>query len=287
MSTATVHHVPQPQAQQFAPAPKHNVSFGGTMKSEWIKISSLRSTWWSLGTIVVVALGLSVLMAFTMTIGSIGDVPPELGTALAVQVATFPLTLTSLVAAVLGVLMISGEYSTGMIRSTFTAVPKRTPAFIAKGAILFVILLVIGWVTTFGGFLFTAGIRDSVGIGASIGDEGVLVALLSGGLVLALVGLMAYGIGAIVRSAAGGIAISVAILMILPILVSILSQFGWAEGLADYLPANAGQVLYSMPANEFMGTGNAMEYWQALLVLLAWVAVAIIPAGILLKRRDV
>ncbi len=264
-----------------------NVSFGGNLKAEWIKFSSLRSTWWSIGIMIVMSIGLSAIVSATLNPEMFGGTIDETTAKIfAVQSSAFSLAFTGLIAAVLGVLVISGEYSTGMIRSTFTAVPKRTAALVAKIFILFGVLLIVGVISIVGGFILTSGLREANGFGVGLMEPGVLGALFSGALYLGLIGVMAFGFGALVRSAAGGIAISVGVLMVLPILVQIMNQFGWGDGLQGWLPANAGSAIYSIQPPVPGGGTAGMEYWQSLLILIGWVLIAVVPALVLAKRRD-
>ncbi|GAA3598431.1 ABC transporter permease [Klugiella xanthotipulae] len=260
---------------------RSRLTFGGVLRSEWIKLSSLRSTWWSLGTVVVLAITASFMIANTSTPQS-GSSAEMIHTS--VMVGNFSIFITSLIAASLGVIVASGEYSTGMIRSTLTAVPRRLPTLWAKAGVLFACLFVTGLITSFGGFLLTQGILSGKGLGAALTDDGALVALISGGVFLGLIGMMAFGLGSITRSGAGGIVISVGIIMVLPTIVLLLGTQNWepARVLMSYLPSEAGKVMYSTPQEGIV----TMEYWQALLVVLGWVVVTLVPAAILLKRRD-
>ena len=119
------------------PSSASHLTTAGILRSEWIKLRSVRSTVWSYAIIVVVSLGMALLMSTTFNFGG-ATLPAEQHVYIVMQASTFGIYFGQLIVAVLGVLIISGEYSTGMIRSTLTAVPKRIPALAAKALVLFV-----------------------------------------------------------------------------------------------------------------------------------------------------
>jgi ABC-2 type transport system permease protein len=178
MTTATLnpaHETPTPRMP--ASSSRNPVRFSGILRSEWIKLRSLRSTVWSSAALILLSIGLAVLMAATLN--SMGSEPLP-NDAQVVQVSSFPVALGQLIVAVLGVLgvlVISGEYSTGMIRSTFSAVPRRLPVLWAKGAVLFVSTFVAGLVATTSAYLVGSPILAANDIAAPITDPDVLRAV--------------------------------------------------------------------------------------------------------------
>jgi ABC-2 type transport system permease protein len=196
--------------------------------------------------------------------------------------ATSGLMFGQLVVAVLGVLVISGEYSTGMIRSTLAAVPRRLPMLWAKAIVLFVTTFVIGLISTVGAFLLASAIFAGRGVEASLLDDGVLLALAGGALYLAAVALLALGIGAVVRSSAGGIAAALGIVLLLPVVLQLI-PVDWVTDLMPYTPSAAGSALSALPGDRVSGDP---EVWQSGLALAAWVTVALGAGAVLLKRRD-
>ena len=256
------------------------LTFAGVVHSEWIKLRTLRSTVWSYAVIVLISVGLAALMS--STVGSFAaSVPESQYNEYLVQASTFGLFFGQLVSAVLGVLVISGEYSTGMIRSTFTAVPRRLPALWAKAIVFLAATFVVGIVSVFASMLVAAPALAGAGIHADFGDAGLYTSLAGGALYLTLMGLVSLGIGTMLRSAAGGIAASLGLILVLPIIVPMIPA-DWAMDVAPYLPSNAGQQMFGLSS---MGV-EAFEPWQALLVVLAWVAAALLGGALLLKRRD-
>jgi len=256
------------------------LSFTGLLRSEWIKLRSVRSTIWSYATVVLISFGMALLMSVSIDFGD-SPVPADAQATLLAQAATFGVFFGQLVVAVLGVLAISGEYSTGMIRSSLTATPRRLPMLAAKAVVLFVCTFVVGVITTVGSYLVAASVLGGKGISASLTDPDLLLPLLGGALYLALVAVFALGVGAILRSSAGGIAAALGIILLLPIVLPMIPA-QWATDLMPYLLSNAGLGVFGLNA---FGP-ESFEVWQNVLIVLGWVAVSLAGAAMLLRRRD-
>ncbi|MGH3703777.1 MAG: ABC transporter permease, partial [Agromyces sp.] len=221
-----------------------SLSFGGVLRSEWIKLRSLRSTAWSYLIVIAISLGMALVMSLSMASGMNGGVdapsmPAADQVSLIVQSSVFGVFFGQLVAGVLGVLVISGEYSTGMIRSTLTAVPKRLPALAAKAVVLFVATFVIGLLANIGAFFVSSVVFAGIDVSASIADSAVFLPLLGGALYLALVAVFALGVGTMIRSSAGGIATVLGLLLLLPMVLQMIPA-EWAHDLIPYLLSSAG-----------------------------------------------
>lgn len=268
-------------SQQTLPAPAPRLAFHRVVRSEWIKLRTLRSTVWSYLIVIVMAVGLSALMASTPHTGA-GQLNAASQANLLAQTSTVGLAFGQLVVAVLGVLVISGEYSTGMIRSTLTAVPKRLPALWAKAVVLFVATFVIGVVSTVLSFFASLSLFAGDGVTANLFDPRVYLVLLGGAFYLAVLAVFSLGIGAILRNSAGGIAAALGIILLLPTLWSLI-PWDWAKDAVPYLLSNAGDHLFR-PRLDAGATG--LEPWQDMLVILAWTAASLAGAALLLKRRD-
>lgn len=278
----------EPTAQPLprASAVPGRLSFDGVLRSEWIKLLSLRSILWSIGVMLILSWAGSILMAAAMagTEFATADAIPLLVT----QAGTFTSNLTVLVMGVLGVLAITNEYSSGMMLSTLSAVPKRTPVFAAKALVVASLGLVVGALSTFGGALIAAILFGSDGF-AAFGQPEVLVSLLGTTFYLTLAGLLSYGIGALLRSSAGAISIVVVLMFVSTLVFQILMITGWewVMAVAEWLPADLGNQLATsalmtdVPADE-AGVG----YWAALGGLAVWAAAALVPAAILFETRD-
>ena len=253
--------------------------------SEWTKLRTLRSTRYAL------------LAGFAMTI--VFAVLPALVNAsrwnrmsLADKLHFNPLetsligvTVAQLAIGVLGVLIISGEYSTGQIRSTLMAVPKRLPVLWAKAGVFGAVTLALAVPATLIAFfsaqaILTGHTLNGHNIALSISDPGVARAVIGGALYLTLVGLFGLSLGAITRNTAGGISALVAILFVLPPLLNVLPS-SWNNAISPYLPSNAGHAIMSIGTH----TGT-LSPWTGLALFAGYVAAAILAAAALLRSRD-
>ena len=274
--TAAVEN-PQIARRSHVALPDARLRFSGILKSEWIKLVTVRSTVWTLVVLLLLQVGMGVMAAATIPTpeGSLGGTIQANG--FAVFVTTLGLFINQLVIAVLGVLVVSGEYSTGQIRSTLTAVPARWPVLVAKALVFGVTAFIVSLVSVVLTYAVTWPLVDSKVGASSLADSDVWWPLLGAAGYLALVGLLAFSIGAIMRHTAAGIAVAAGLLLVLPIVLSLVGT-EWASVVNDWLPSTAGQTLF--------GSGRVFEPWQALLVMLGWVAVPFATASVLLSRRD-
>jgi ABC-2 type transport system permease protein len=279
-------------------APLSRLTFGGILRSEWIKLRSLRSTFWCYLLIVVLNVGFAALIALNDLSGGDAARGParaasgETGMAAAVTAVTLGINFTGLIAAVLGALMITGEYGTGMIKSTFTADPKRLGAFFGKAIVFGVVTFVVGFVSLILSALAAAPLlSNSSKITLDWSSGHLWLALVGGAGYLALAGLIAYGFGAIIRASAGGIAAAIGLLFVVPIVMQVVSgltQAKWAANVAAFLPSNAGGKMFAYSS----GTSGVkdglltLDQTQGLLVMIGWVVISLVFALILVKRRD-
>lgn len=287
MSSATL-----PRQRPTAPATAgSHLTFVGTLRSEWIKLRTVRSSVWCYAIIIVLTVAFGILLANTFSTPPGAELAANDQQVLALQVSTLSIGFSQLVASVLGVLVISGEYGTGMIRSTLTAVPRRTPALIAKAVVFGVVTFVVALVGIAVTALVTSPMLPGVGIEPDLGDAHYLLALGGGALYLALIGVMSLALGAIIRNSAGGIAASLGLLLVLPTVLQIfaaITNASWAVNLGAFLPSSAGEKLYSYAAEGNVTEGLvSLSSLQGGLVLTAWTVVLMVVAGVLIKRRDV
>lgn len=287
MTTATA-----TQAPAFAGA---RVTFPRLVRSEWIKLRSIRSTSWCFAVLFVLSIAMSVLPALAVNRNG----QPMTGAAAdgtVVLINTISIHLTALVVGVLGVLIISGEYGTGQIRSTFIADPRRLGAIFAKALVLVAATFVISAASVWIGALASAPILSSHNIDVNLGHAAVYMPILGGSVYVALVALLAFGIGTLIRASAGGIAITLGLLLVVPgILAAIaaLTNAQWLSDLTQFLPSQAGGQLFvydgSTPGGAQSGggsTGLQLNGWQGFGVLAAEVVAVGIAALALVKRRD-
>ena len=180
----------------------------------------------------------------------------------------------------LGVLVITAEYSTGMIRSTFSAVPRRLPVLWGKALVYGVAVFVVSLPAVFIVFFAGQAILSAQHINIAISHPGVLRALFGAALFLTVMGLFGLGLGAIVRSTAGGIALLAGIVFVLPTLLDLLPTSA-ANSISPYLPSNAGGAVWTINPDP-----HTLAPWAGLAVFAAYAALSIAIAGMLLARRD-
>jgi hypothetical protein len=251
------------------------------MRSEWHKFWSLRSSYFTLAATLVAMIGFGGLFAAVtanrwphMRAAEQAHFDPT-----AVSLRGF--YLAQLVVGVLGVLIVTGEYSTGMIRSSLGAAPRRLPVLVAKAVVFAAITLVVTMVTAFIAFFLGQYLLSSQHIETTIGADGVARAVVGTALYLTVVGLMGVGLGFVVRSTAGAIASLFGILLVLPVLGEALPT-DWATNIDPYLPSNAGQQLMVVHPDAAALLGP----WAGFAVFCGYAAVAIVLGAVLLRRRD-
>lgn len=280
MSTATITR-PTPPARTV-PGPSTEVTFTHLVRSEWIKLWSIRSTWWSLGLTLVAMVGMAAIMAAGMKSFTSTDVPMDgLGSDVGLTVITFGYILGQVTVAVLGALVVTGEYSTGMIRSTFSAAPRRLDALSAKATVLAVVVFAVGFVATLISYVVTLPILDGTGMEADLADGVTWRVIAGNALYLTLVALFALALGVIIRSSAGTIAAALGVLLMLPMVFQILASLNqtWAVKVMPYLPSSAGERLMITEPGE-------LDWWSGGLVLLGYVVLLAVIGAVFVKRRD-
>jgi ABC-2 type transport system permease protein len=283
--------------------PSGRAGFVGTVRSEFTKIRSVRSTYWTLLALVVACVGIGALFSWGQTERLLRfesgttfrgrTVQPGVATQIAneirshaASISLFGLLIGQLIIIVLGALAITSEYSTGMIRTSLTAMPRRGTVFAAKGVVFGMVALVVGLVTSFLAFFTGQLILSSQHVNTTLAHHEVLRTVIGGGLFLAVCGLLSFGIGAMLRHTAGAIAAGIGLMFVL----WILSQFlpgppsGWF-GQADidkWIPFNAGSSIWENQANGL----NPFSPWIGFAVFSAYAAVAIICGLVVFLRRD-
>ncbi|WP_375384156.1 ABC transporter permease subunit [uncultured Microbacterium sp.] len=252
-------------------ASRYRLTFAHLLRSEWIKIWSLRSTWWSLAVAAVLSVGISLLIA-AATANSGPGLP-------AATIILLPTQFTMLVAGILGAIVVTGEYSTGMIRSTLAAAPRRGAVLAAK-AIVISVIIAITTIVIYAIAIAATAPMVAQGIDWSQPSQSI-VPLMYGVLAMVAYTLIGLGFGFVIRNGAGAIATTVGVLFVLPIVFSLFTIAGegwrWIVDLAQYLPSNAGGTLAS-PGTE--------DVLPSLLALAGWVVVPLVLGWIVLRTRD-
>ncbi len=291
-----------PGAQAPAPIPAHRSGFAGYALAEWTKIRSVRSTVWTLIIFVVVSLGLTTLFTW-LTLNAISN--GRRGNA-ASSIVTDPvnfilgtgLGLGQLAICVLGVLVITSEYSSGAIRSALLAVPRRYPVMLAKSLVFAALVIVIGEIVAFLSFFIgqalvnghvvtlrgqVAGHAVSVHhtITVSLSQPGVLQAVVGSGLYLTVLGLFALAIGGLIRHTAGAITAVIGMVLVIFPLAGLLPS-SWGAHVHAYLPTIAGQLV----TQDKPTSGQLLSAWQGFGVFCAWTVLLLAAAIFVLQRRD-
>jgi hypothetical protein len=182
---------------------------------------------------------------------------------------------------VLGVLVITSEYGTGMIRATLAAVPQRRLVLAAKTAVFAVTALAVGIASCFAAyFAFQAFLPAAGGMRTSLSDPGVLRAVTGAGLYLTVLGLLGLGIGAIIRSSAGAVATLLGMLFVPSLIVTLLPH-SWQDSIGAYLPMNAGETILTVRHQPHL-----LQPWPGFGVFCLYAAIALTAGFILISRRD-
>jgi ABC-2 type transport system permease protein len=258
------------------------VAFHRVLLSEWTKLRSVRSTKWSLavGFLLTIAFPLVFALVTSSHWGTMS--PHDRADRHPLDIALAGVNVAQLAIAVLGVLLISAEYSTGSIRSTFTAVPRRLPVLWAKlvdYAVVSFVLMVPAVLVSFFASQAILARHDILQI--SFTQSGVARSVIGGAVYVVLVGIFALAIGAIIRNTAGGIAAFAGIFFVLPPLMFVLPT-SWNNAISQYLPSNAGRQLFALHH-----AAHTLTPLTGTLVFLAYCAAALVIAAVLLVRRDV
>ncbi|WP_432986641.1 ABC transporter permease [Dactylosporangium sp. CA-233914] len=255
----------------------------GMLRSEWTKLRTVRSTVWSIVAMAGIAIGLMSVIAWSImrqwdSAGAsdhdyLARHPLEI-------VLARPVFIAQLVIAVLGVMVISAEYTTGMVRSTLQAQPRRLTVLTAKILVFAALMLVVGEALAFGGFfLGRAIIAEHIPV--SLGDPGVTRSVIGAGLYIAMLGLFALAFGAIVRHTAGAITGVLGLILIVSQLTQLLPG-SWGAHVNAWMPTNAGRLIFepTLPA------GALLTQWQGFAVFSGWTALLLAVAAYLFKTRD-
>lgn len=267
-------------ATTTAPMPGARVTQARVLASEWVKFRSLRSSYVALAATMVALIGFGIM---------ISAVTANRWTRMHVaEQARFDPTVTSLrglylaqlIVGVLGVLVVSGEYGTGMIRASLSAAPRRLPVLWAKLAVFAVVTFVVTTIGAFAAFFAGQAMLSAQHIQTTLGAPGVLRAVLGTSLYLTVIGMLGVALGWLLRHTAGAIATLFGLVLILPVLVSALPD-SWSSTIEPYLPSTAGQALTTVRADP-----ASLAPWTGFAVFCAYLVVAVVAAAVLLRRRD-
>ena len=253
------------------------------LASEWTKIRSVRSTYWTLLAAAATTIGLSAIVC-AVYVAQYAHLSAK--SKAGFNPASLSLTggiLAQLAVAVLGVLVITSEYSSGMIRTTFAAVPQRLHVLAAKATVFTGLTVAVTTTSCFIAFFLGQAMLSAKGIGISIGAPGALRTVVGTGLYLAILGLLSLGVGTLIRKTAGAITAVVGMLFVLPVLASLLPSS--MDAVQKFLPSNAGQSIITGGSNA-RSTVASLSPWVGLGVFFLYAALAMGAAAYTLARRD-
>lgn len=252
------------------------------LRSEWAKLWSLRSTWITLSVAFVFLVGIGIIAAarYTSLIHSGQPFGGDFRHATVVTLALRGTDFAQLALGVLGVLVTAGEYTTGAIRSTLASVPRRLPVLWAKAIAYGVVALVVALAGVFIVFPIASSIISGTPAALPLSHSGVLRSLLGAGLYLGMIGVIGAALGALLRSVAGGIAVFVAVMMLVPGLLTLLPT-SWQNDISPYLPSNAGQAMFALTHDT-----TTLSPGAGLAVFAGWTVLALAGAAYRLMRTD-
>ncbi|MGW1858061.1 ABC transporter permease [Streptomyces collinus] len=249
------------------------------IRSEWTKIRSVASTVWTLSLAVVVTLALGILIS-ALSRSQFDNMPVTDRLSFDPTVVSFAgMTLGQLAMIVFGVLVVSNEYSTGMIRVSLAAVPRRGTFLFSKIAVATALALLVGMVTSFAAFFLGQAMLGP--LGTRIGDPGVLRAVVGGGLYMTLIAMFSMGVAVMLRSPM----LSLGILMPFFFLIStILGNVSVTRKVGRFLPDQAGsRIMRVVPR---IGDDTPYGPWGGLGIMALWVVAALVGGYLLLRHRD-
>lgn len=254
------------------------LTFAGVLRSEWVKLRSVRSSRVTLlaAALMMIATGL----IFASTVGTDSD--GANGVTDPTGITLSGVMFTQLVIGVLGVLVMSGEYSTGLIKATFTGVPSRLPVLAAKVAVVVGTVFPVMLAVTCGVFAGGQLIMGNAALPtAAIGDPGVWAALVGSAATLTGVTVIGIALGAILRTTASAITVLVTLMFFAPGLGGLLLPASWRDGVLKYLPSRAAEAFTTV-----VPVPHSLSPAAGAAVFVAWVVVPLIAAAVLLRRRD-
>ncbi|WP_030158805.1 ABC transporter permease [Glycomyces sp. NRRL B-16210] len=263
----------------IADTPK--AAFHRTHRAEWIKLRSLRSTWYTLAGLFVAGLAVSALSMTSSANGYAGLSAAERLAWDPAGLSLVPYIIAQLIIGVLGTLVVTSEYATGLIQTSLAATPRRHRLLAAKAVLVAGVAVIAGEALMFASFFFGQAVLAAHDVpSAGLGDPGVFAAVAGGGLYLAAIALLATGLSVVLRSTAGALTTLVAVIFLAPALSATFPS--WTRGLFDYWPTQGGAaVMATVPDPDFP------HPWLNFGGMCLGVAALLAVAFVLFRRRDV
>ena len=266
-------------ARQADPVLK--VTQARVLVSEFTKFRTVRSTVWTLLVAVVLMIGISALFSAVTASQYHTFDAADRASFNPVSISLGGMMFAVVAFGVLGVLMISGEYSTGMIRSSLTAVPRRLPVLWGKLAVFAGVIFSVSLVASFISFFLGQALLNSHQLGVSITAPGALRSVIGAALYVSVAGMIGVALGALFRNTAAGIATFAGIFFVIPPLTGLLPA-SISDHLTQYLPSYAGEAVWG----GVRGVTNALSPWTGFALLCAYAVVLIAAAAVRLRRVD-
>jgi ABC-2 type transport system permease protein len=286
MSTTVEQDLTGTTAARAKPRPATpKLTFLRAVRSEWIKLTSLRSSIVLLALTVEVMAGIGALNAWG--ISTMADGLKTLGGAeglssMARGVPAVGAPVAQMLIASLAVMQIGSEFGNGMIRTTLTVVPRRITALLAKTLVMAAAAFVVGVVGALASWEAGQLFLKPAGLGFGVTADGVIPSILAAGGFLALIAVFGISVGALLRHSAGGIMTALGVLLVLPVVAAMLSQNETVAEMARYLPSHAGLQMVAIETEP-----GDLTSGQAWLVMLGWAAAPLVLALASMRRRDV
>jgi hypothetical protein len=281
MTMATLITSGRPAARSV-PAPARRPGLADVIGSEFIKIRSVRSTYFTLIAFILAGIGFSVLFAAGQ-VSHWGSNQSEIGFNSTTPTLVGVEMLGELIIVVLGALTLTSEYGTGMISTSLTVMPRRLVLYAAKAIVFTTVTLAVSLPTSFAAYFAGQAIFATKHANTTLSDPNVLRAVLLAGLVVPLFGLLALGLGAIIRHTAGAITSLLGLIFLLPLLAQALPN-SWYQDIARWLPG--GEALHPIIQTGPSQSSYLFGAWGQFAVIAGWAAAALIIGGWLLHRRD-
>jgi ABC-type transport system involved in multi-copper enzyme maturation permease subunit len=270
-----------PAAATAARAPALKVTQSRVLVSEFTKFRSLRSTVYTLLVAVVLTIGIGALFSAVTASQYHTFSPADQAAFNPISTSLAGITFAVVAFGVLGVLVMSGEYSTGMIRSSLTAVPRRLPVLWGKLAVFAGAIFSVSLIASFISFFLGQALLSSHHLGVSVTAPGALRSVIGAALYVTVAGMIGVALGTLFRNTAAGIATFAGVFFVIPPLVGLLPS-SVSSHLTPYLPSNAGGVLWGGAH----GVTNALSPWTGFALLCGYGAVLIAAAAWRLRRAD-
>lgn len=285
-ATMTTTGTDRARGAAVGPGPTSSVhaelTFAGVVRGEWIKLLSLRSTWWTLA-ITVALMALIALAASASVADIVADGPAGAPLPHGAELVTTGTQLGIVTVAVLGALLMTGEYSTGMVRSTFAAVPSRLPVLAAKGIVLTAVTVAVTIISIAASYLVARPFLDDHGLVPALDDSQTWQVFGGTMYFFVVTALVALGIATVLRHTAGAITAVLGLLLVLPGVLQFIT-IDWVQDVTSMLPLPASFAFLGVSGA--MGGNEVLTAWEGVAVVGAYAVVGLVAGAVLLRRRD-